>query len=232
MRRRPASAKPKETDDDLSSVAQARLNRPLKQHSRGRRPRSAATARPQGIQQIRELRSSTRVTPTATKGSSASRKYLKQTQFRKRQEKMLFEQELEQDQQEYEKKIELKVAQANRLCIELGLNKRYELVGEQKGITLVRLITTAERMKRHISADVFLREFEKLATPAHRDAILANESEKSIRAEKKSTMKGHQKLSKKEIQEELRAVLQDTAQLTLTLTQQLGELQRKGWNSS
>lgn len=151
-----------------------------------------------------------------TQGSRSSKQYLKEMEARKREKQLQFEKALVQDWREFERKVQAKVVQANRLCQELKQEKRYEFLGERNGIPTVRL------NKRLMSAEVFLREFEKLATP---DVMPTKET--TGREEPSS-----RKMNKKDIQDELRNVLKDTIELTETLTEQLTELQRKGWNCS
>lgn len=167
---------------------------------------------------------------------------------------MLFKKELSQELVEFERKILNKVDQANALLAQQRIGKLYQFVGERNGVTMVKSILT-DRTKgappRLISAVAFLGEFEKLSSsintsyplgPARRpnsveDAAAngnANGADSgAVGGIAAQVVEGRRKkLTKKQIQEELRRVLSETMQLSKTLTSQLTELQRKGWNCS
>ena len=97
--------------------------------------------------------------------------------------------------------------------------------------------------ERVISAEMFLREFDRIATPAIRKSFNIEESDEPLPSSRNNTTTSASSTrgatvatitheTKKKVQGELREVLKGIEALNSKLIDQLNELEHKGWNDA
>ncbi|KDO19262.1 hypothetical protein SPRG_15043 [Saprolegnia parasitica CBS 223.65] len=203
---RPESAKP----------ARASSRQPVQAHVRFRDPES----------RDRPVSAPQRTAPVKT-SSTTSKTYLRRAADKKKEKERDFAIELFQEKIDQERKVAVKITQANKLMRRQGSKKTYYLAKNRDDFVAVRVIedNVPERL---LSTDAFVREFERMTVLWAAKAKDSAPFDDATPAKTPST-RLH---PKKETQSGLRMILKGTIELTAILQEQLFELQSKGWNSN
>ncbi|EQC36397.1 hypothetical protein, variant [Saprolegnia diclina VS20] len=162
---------------------------------------------------------------TVAKTSTTSKTYLRRAADKKKEKERDFAIELFQEKIDQERKVAVKITQANKLMRRQGSKKTYYMAKNREDFVVVRVIeeNVPERL---LSIDTFVREFERMT------ALWAAKTKDSAPFDdalpaKTPAIRLH---PKKETQSGLRMILKGTIELTAILQEQLFELQSKGWN--
>ncbi|OQS01708.1 hypothetical protein ACHHYP_00312 [Achlya hypogyna] len=158
--------------------------------------------------------------------TATSKTYLREAADKKKAKEREFALELFQDKIDQERKVGVKITQANKLMRRQGSKKTYYMAKNRDDFVIVRVIED-NLPERLLSIEAFHILFPPLA-------LWASKSKDIKPAEDPAHNKTPQVRlqSKKEIQSGLRMILKGTIELTAILQEQLFELQNKGWNSN
>ncbi|EGZ26954.1 hypothetical protein PHYSODRAFT_470331, partial [Phytophthora sojae] len=145
--------------------------------------------------------------------ASISIAYLRAAAEKKKARDREFARELFREENEFKKKISVKIDQANKMMAAIGSTKSFGPAPDRDGIHMIKVMDPVGG-DRVISVEIFhiLSLFIACTAFIHVHPPKIKPADRS------------------QVQEELRSVLEGTIELTKVLQEQLHELKLKGWN--